>query len=418
MEASVNLKDKLSQLDRQTRPGNFARQERSAFAEIRNLPEGEEVVSAAGIFYLLRKVYDLTYLHGNQSLAKILQRSLSPARFILRQTENLPSTAESLLFLDTETTGLSGGVGTMAFLVGVGYFRDNSFVIEQLFARNFREERAALGYLKDLTSSFTTLVSFNGKSFDWPLLINRWIFNRIPEPDHLVSHLDLLYLSRRLWRRTIGECTLGNIERKILNVRRQGDVPGYLVPQLYFEFLRTRDARDLHKVFHHNRLDILSLVTLLALQLDILDGQAPDVPVDHVALGKLFLQIKEEALSLSYLENSQEQIRQSDFLQEVNLFLAKLYKRQGELGKARSLWNSIIATGQFQLEAYEELAKCYEHRDRDYESALRVCLAAKKRIRFMESLNRNPISIAEKKALEYRINRLEKRLISKRKNQL
>ena len=414
----MNLRDKLSQLDQQTRRGSFGHSGHPGFSEIRNLPEGEEITSASGTFYRLRKVYGLTYLHGNQSLAKIPQRSLSPARFILRQTEDLPSAPESLLFLDTETTGLSGGVGTMAFLVGAGYFRDDSFVIEQIFARDFREERAALIYLKDLTSSFSALVSFNGKSFDWPLLVNRWIFNRITEPDHLKSHLDLLYLSRRLWRRTIGECTLSNIERKILNVRRQGDVPGYLVPQLYFEFLRTRDGGDLQKVFHHNRLDILSLVTLLALQLDILDGQAPDVPVDHVSLGKLFLQIKEEALSLSYLENSQEQIRQSEFLQEVNLFLAKLYKRQGELGKARSLWNSIIATGQFQLEAYEELAKCYEHRDRDYKKALNLCLAAKKRIRFLESMNRIPVAPAEKKRLEYRINRLEKKLIAKRKNPL
>jgi len=414
----VNLKDKLSQLDRQTRPGKVGHFGFPGFSEIRNLPEGEEMASAEGTFYRIRKMYDLSYLHGNLSLAKILQRSLSPARFILRQMEGVPSTPESLLFLDTETTGLSGGVGTMAFLVGAGYFKEDSFIIEQLFARDFREERAALIYLKNLTRSFTTLVSFNGKSFDWPLLVNRWIFNRITEPDHLKSHLDLLYLSRRLWRRTIGECTLGNIEKKILDVRRQGDVPGYLVPQLYFEFLRTRDARPLGKVFHHNRLDILSLVTLLALQLDILDGQAPDVLVDHVSLGKLFLQIKEEALSLSYLENRHEQIQQSEFLQEVNLFLARLYKRQGDLGKARSLWTSIMATGQFQLEAYEELAKCYEHIDRDYENALKVCLAAKERIRFLESIGRYPVSTAEKSGLEHRINRLEKKLILKGKKEL
>ncbi|NOY78497.1 MAG: hypothetical protein GXO76_11575 [Calditrichaeota bacterium] len=414
----MNLKDKLSQLDRQTRPGRLGQAGLAKFSEIRNLPEGEEIASPEGVFYRIRKSYDPTYLHGNQALARICRRSLSSARFILRQMEYVPSSPENLLFLDTETTGLSGGVGTMAFLVGVGYFRDDSFIIEQLFARDFREERAALIYLKELTRPFTVLVSFNGKSFDWPLLVNRWIFNRIAQPDHLKGHLDLLYLSRRLWRRTIGDCTLGNIERKILAVHRQGDVPGYLVPQLYFEFLRSRDAAQLRKVFHHNRLDILSLVTLLSLQLDILDGQAPDVLVDHVSLGKLFLQIKEEALSLSYLENNHEKIRQSDFLQEVNLFLARLYKRQGERGKARSLWNAIIATGQFQLEAYEELAKCYEHVDRDYESALQVCLAAKERVRLLESIGRSPISTAEKAGLEHRINRLEKKLISKRKTEL
>ncbi len=414
----MNLKDKLSQIDRQTHPKRMERSLRPEHLQIRNLPEGEEIASAGGRFYRIRKVYDRSHLHGNLSLAKILQRPLSPARFILKQMDGVPSTPESLLFLDTETTGLSSGVGTMAFLVGIGYFRDDSFIIEQLFARDFREERAALIYLKDFTRPFGALVSFNGKSFDWPLLVNRWIFNRIAAPDHLKSHLDLLYLSRRLWHRTIGECTLGNIEKEILGVRRQGDVPGYLVPQLYFEFLRSRDAIQLRKVFHHNRLDILSLVTLLALQLDILDGQAPDVVVDHVSLGKLFLQIKEEALSLSYLENSQEQIQQSDFLVEVNLFLAKLYKRQGELGKARSLWKSIMATGQFQLEAYEELAKCYEHIDRDYENALEVCLAAKERIRFLENMGRHSASIVEKAGLEHRIDRLEKKLMSKRKKQL
>ena len=412
----MNLKDKLALLDRQARPKVTNQSTVLRPQRVKNLPDGEEIVTPAGSFFRILKKYDISYLHGNQSILTIFEHSLSSVRFILKQVEEFPLRLEELLFLDTETTGLSGGVGTIAFLIGAGYFRGNTFVIEQIFARDFREERAALTYLKNLTEPFQALVSFNGKSFDWPLLVNRWIFNRISEPNHLRNHLDLLYLSRRLWRRTIGECTLGNIEKKILGINRQGDVPGYLVPQLYFEFLRTRDARLLQKVFYHNQLDILSLVALLNVQLDILDGQASDVPIDHISLGKLFLQIKEENLTLTYLENSRDQMDQSEFLEEVNLFLAKLYKRQGDLGKAKSLWKSIIATGHFRFEAYEELAKCYEHKARDYEGALKVCFAAKDRIRFMEKIGKNPLSYAEKSALEHRMERLEKKLLLKRKN--
>ncbi|HDZ12661.1 MAG TPA: hypothetical protein ENH53_10665, partial [Bacteroidetes bacterium] len=288
----MNLKEKLALLDRQTRPRSFELPKRE-LRNIRNLPEGEELTRPEGRFYRVRREYSLSSERGNQALYHLLNRSFESARFILKQPEGIPIHSENLLFLDAETTGLSSGVGTVAFLIGLGYFQKDSFILEQLFARDFREERAALAYLSELTQDFTTLVSFNGKTFDWPLLVNRWIFNRLPVPDHLDFHLDLLYLSRRLWRRTIGECTLGNIEKEILQITRYGDVPGYLVPQFYFDFLRTKDGTALQKVFYHNQMDILSLAALLNLQLEVLEGHSPEVPIDHLSLGKLFLQIKE-----------------------------------------------------------------------------------------------------------------------------
>ncbi|GBE26771.1 hypothetical protein BMS3Bbin03_00690 [bacterium BMS3Bbin03] len=409
----MNLKEKLALLDRQTRPRSFELPKRE-LRNIRNLPEGEELTRPEGRFYRVRREYSLSSERGNQALYHLLNRSFESARFILKQPEGIPIHSENLLFLDAETTGLSSGVGTVAFLIGLGYFQKDSFILEQLFARDFREERAALAYLSELTQDFTTLVSFNGKTFDWPLLVNRWIFNRLPVPDHLDFHLDLLYLSRRLWRRTIGACTLGNIEKEILQITRYGDVPGYLVPQFYFDFLRTKDGTALQKVFYHNQMDILSLAALLNLQLEVLEGHSPEVPIDHLSLGKLFLQIKEEALSLEYLEINHDKIIRSEFVAEINLFLAQLYKRRQEWKKANNLWKTMMMTARFELEPYEELAKYYEHQARDCEEAHKICLEAQKRISLLEQLGKHPVSIVQKQALTHRIDRLARKIRTKR----
>ena len=411
----MNLKEKLARLDRQTHPTAFRRPEEVSEPPVQNLPDGEEMNRPEGRFYRMTKRFPANHTHGAFEVGALCTRSLDGARFIVKEPEIRLFSARDLLFLDTETTGLSGGVGTLAFLIGLGFFDDDSFVVEQLFARNFREERAALAYLLERTRHFSALVTYNGKSFDWPLLLNRWIFNRFSPPEHLTTHLDLLYFSRRLWRRTIGECSLGNIEKQILRVRRFGDVPGYLVPQIYFDFLRSRDARELQKVFYHNQMDILSLVTLLDFQLDILDGNLDGKTLDPVSLGKLFVEMEEMPLGRQVLEKHRQQELQTPFREEVALFLARLHKRNGNWPEAVALWENLLESGKFLVEPYEELAKFYEHRQQDNEKALNLTNLALRHIAFLEKLGRGRAWQDAKEALEYRRNRLERKRLKGKK---
>ena len=409
----MNLKEKLAQLERQTRRPPLHRKNEKPQA-LRNLPEGEELVLSEGRFYRMIRRFPLQHTHGDVLIGGLRTRSLEGARFIVRNPAVQTIHAEELLFLDTETTGLSGGVGTMAFLIGIGYFLEDSFWVEQIFARDFREERAALAYLLNRSQPFVALVSYNGKSFDWPLLVNRWILNRLPPPNHLRHHLDLLFLSRRLWRRTIGECTLGNVEKQILNVRRFGDVPGYLVPQIYFDFLRSRDATELQKVFYHNQMDVLSLAALLDFQLDILDGRLDGKTLDPVALGKLFVEMKEMEKGEEVLKNhGQHSSLETPFAQEVALFLARLYKRRGEWESALALWKQALADGRFSVEPYEELAKFYEHHQRNYTKALEYTDSALRKIDILEKLGRGGQWQGVRKALIYRRDRLHRKLQGK-----
>src|SRR5690606_37808519 len=160
-----------------------------------------------------------------------------------------------------ETTGLSRGTGTYAFLVGVGRFVEGDFRLRQFFMRDYDDEYPMLEALRAELAEAEAIVTFNGRSFDWPLLETRSTMNRLRLPR--LPHLDLLYPARRLWRPIIGGCRLSELEGAVLGLERHDDVPGYLIPQLYFDFLQTGDATPLTGVLVHNRLDILSMAALV-----------------------------------------------------------------------------------------------------------------------------------------------------------
>jgi uncharacterized protein YprB with RNaseH-like and TPR domain len=164
-----------------------------------------------------------------------------------------------VVFLDTETTGLFGGAGSLAFLIGIGCFTEKGLIIEQYLMRDFDEEYPMLKSLLDRLKEFRVLVTFNGKSFDWPLLESRFIFSRLKATDWEDRHIDLLHLSRRLWSRCLENCSLSTIEKGILGLYREDDIPGYMIPKVYLEYLNTGDPAEmrrvlklpyLHNVFH------------------------------------------------------------------------------------------------------------------------------------------------------------------------
>ena len=220
---------------------------------------GTETSVGEGVFWLDLRHYDRAYTHG---------------RYALSGLEDVPETALELLgvpdlgdrpaFLDTETTGLAGGAGTLAFLVGVGVRTDGGFDLHLIFMRDPDEEPAALAYLTELLSGVTGLVTFNGRGFDVPLLETRYVMNRMVPTPLALPHLDLLTVARRLWRDHLPSRRLGELERHILDVTRtEEDLDSGLIPWMYRQYLATGDAHEMVRVLYHNEIDVLSLASLL-----------------------------------------------------------------------------------------------------------------------------------------------------------
>jgi hypothetical protein len=198
---------------------------------------------------------------------------------------------ERLVFLDTETTGLAGGTGTCAFLIGIGTVEGTQFVVRQYFLRDYPEEKAILQDLAEVLGSFDGLVTYNGKTFDVPLLETRYTLARLKAPFGRLLHFDALHPARRLWKLRLESCRLTDLESAVLGIGREGDVPGSEIPGIYFDYLRTGDARGLQPVFYHNALDIITLAALtveLARALGDAGASTLDSSVDLFSLSRIY----------------------------------------------------------------------------------------------------------------------------------
>lgn len=315
---------------------------------------------------------------------------------------------EAFLFLDTETTGLSSGSGTFAFMVGAGRFHEDHFWQRQFFMRDPIEEPAMLAALERFAAPADALVTFNGKSFDIPLLTTRFLTNAAPSPFSDMAHLDLLHMARRLWREVLVSRALGNLEEAMLGVRRTSeDIPGWLIPEMYTDYLRTGDARPLKGVFYHNALDIRSMVTLLGLIAAKLerpyDKHAPHG--EMFAIARLFadLGFPDEAIELysRLLDLSPETEIKSRLTQN----LAWLHRQRENFDAALPLWEGAAEEGE--VYAHVEIAKYYEHQAGDFRAAIRYSKKAMKLVKSrrasrFERLHWQP-------QLEHRLARLEDR---------
>ncbi|MDQ7053358.1 MAG: ribonuclease H-like domain-containing protein [candidate division KSB1 bacterium] len=261
----MNLKDKLRQLDRSAGGRDAASLPRRAPAEdaLDRQLKGEWVETDAGRFLRVRNRYPLPHPHGAMLLRPAHEIHRDSMRVMAKNSISDQFDPQQALFFDTETTGLAGGTGTYVFLIGLGYCTDDAFVVEQLFLPELNGERAMLAYFDSLLQQRRGLVSFNGKSFDAPLLRTRFIQQRMPPTLDLHEHLDLLHAARRLVKSDYGDCSLSTLERSLLGLERHGDVPGEEIPPIYMDFLRTGNTNGLPPIFYHNRMDILSLYALL-----------------------------------------------------------------------------------------------------------------------------------------------------------
>jgi hypothetical protein len=320
-------------------------------------------------------------------------------------------------FVDTETSGLAGGTGTFVFLLGVGTFDDQAFTVRQFFLRSPAEEKALLHCAAETLDRCTGLVSYNGRAFDLPLLNTRFLLNRWLPRLHDAPHLDLLFPTRRVWRARLGSCTLGNVEREALGIHRKDlDVPGWLIPTLYRQYLRNGEATELSRVFYHNLEDILSLVTLATRLCRLF--VFPDAPaatlaavpaVDRVSLGRVYEELGwsdagEEAYRQALHDPLPADVRESAFAR-----LALLLKRQGRRDDAAHwwrVWSEEASDGH--LSPFVELAKYHEWHAPDLKLAVDWAQQALKRAEAWPPSHRRSTALSD---LQHRLNRLRRKLV-------
>ena len=252
--------------------------------------EGSVISNACGSFLLVRREYSVEWRHGDLELGAILKEPPGAAAWISDDMTLADMDWRETLFLDTETTGLAGGAGTVCFLIGIGKFTSPSvFRLDQCFMRDFDDEGAMLQFIDEEYPTPSALVSYNGKSFDLPLLRNRHVQHRAAFPWKHTPHFDLVHAVRRIWKRRLGDCSLAHVETRLLGVRRSGDIPGSMIPRIWLDFLSQGNPYPLRPVFYHHRMDILSLVTLagyLARSLRETDGSGFLESEDRLSLLK------------------------------------------------------------------------------------------------------------------------------------
>jgi len=346
-------------------------------------------------FHGARRVGDCHVADGD--LLRLLDPALPPP----------DGAGQRTLFVDLETTGLSGGAGTVAFLVGVGWFDLGAFQVRQFLLTSYASERALLCAVAECFDAAALLVTYNGKTFDVPMMETRWLFHRMPMPLESVRHFDMLHPARRLWssraassegpqgaaaeRRSRaagndeGGCRLGTLERVLCDVTRVGDVPGMEIPARYFRFLRSGDARPLEPVLEHNRLDLISLAAVAAHAVELVEHGSDRCrdAAEALGLGKVYERAGSIDRALACYDRAA-----SDRGAHVDVAGEALYRRGVRLrrdrrfAEAAEAWRAILALkgrrttvlATLQQYATEALAVHHEHRQKDLEGARELAL--------------------------------------------
>jgi hypothetical protein len=363
---------------------------------------GEVVETPRGPLLVARREFPLDHRHGGWPLTHAV-RVDPPVLALIARLDTAPGDdPRGLLFLDTETTGLAGGTGTYAFLVGAGWIEEDRFVVTQYFMRDLDEEPALLEALAPRLEAASAIVTFNGAAFDLPLLETRFVLTRRRWPV-ASAHIDLLPAARRVWSTRFDDCRLATLERRVLGLERPEDVPGALIPLLYFDFIRYRRAGPLSRVFAHNRHDVLSLAALLgwfAWACGEPAGDALGAP-DLAGLGRLWEAIDPER-SAAYYRRALDAGLDGETARRARLRLAGWDKRAARWQDACSLWSDATSAPGFDVRPWEELAKYHEHRGRDLAAARAIVLRA---LELAEAAS-SPRAV---ESLSYRLARLERR---------
>ena len=389
---------------------------------------GEWRAGGSARSFVVTRRFDAKTRYGRSRVGDFASRVAAAQHGASLLSTGLPSLP--FVFFDLETTGLSGGAGTHAFLVGCGWFEgDGSFVTEQHLMTDYAAERAMLTLVAQDLGRAGALVTFNGKSFDAPVMDTRYLFHRLAPPCARIPHVDVMHPARRFWggRRDLG-CSLVALEQQLLGARRMGDVPGFEIPARYFQFVRTGDPQPLADVCEHNRLDLLSLAGLTArlLSLVVEGASSTDDAREALALGRVYErsgdqarsgEAFERAITLATASTDRGRTRSStvewawtaDGIRvEAARSLALAARRGRRFNEAAEWWRRLLEVpgcpAAIARDATEALAIHHEHRDRDLASAKMFAL---------KSLEAGA-EAACGDALRHRLARIERKMVSER----
>ncbi len=342
-------------------------------ADLAEALRGEWHESAAGPVFVRDEWFSLDHLHGALPLRSALDAAPDALAHLVQLAEAPP--VARLAFFDIETTGLSGGAGTYIVLAGLGSYELASpgeapaFRMRQYFLADLAHERAMLSLLADDLARFEGLVTYNGRSFDIPFVQTRLTLARVPYPCAGLPHFDLLHIVRRLYRHRMPACRLADAERRLLRIDRPDDVPGSLIPAIYFEYLLSGRVSALRGVFRHNADDVLSLVGVLARAAALL-GAAPKDPDDAVAVARWWEHAGDAGRAADLYRFALPWLEGGDDWTWAAIRYARLCRRAGQREEAARLWRKLWAGGH--RPSGIDLAKHLEHHLRDFCGAVEV----------------------------------------------
>ena len=363
--------------------------------------DGEWKHAGTHRFLVVERSYAPGHRHGAISVADSLPPDEGWSRLAL--LAGAPC-GGNLLFVDLETTGLAGGAGSYAFLVGCGWFNRGRFHVRQFLLSSFASERALLEAVRDVAGTVDTVVTYNGKSFDLPLIETRYALNRLTTPFADMPHVDMLHHARRLWHGHDEGHRLSSLESSLLGHEREGDVPGFEIPSRYFHYVRTGDARPLDAVFEHNRRDLLSLALLTARAAQLLDEGVTGArtPREALGIGRLYERSGMNADALACYAKAAEMA--PEVCAEALYAHAVLLRRTRHYAAAADVWQRLLELGdcppRVEREAAEALAVHHEHRLRSLLSAKRLA---------MRTLQLDA-TLTRREATEHRLARLDRKL--------
>jgi uncharacterized protein YprB with RNaseH-like and TPR domain len=353
---------------------------------------GGEALGGSEACVVIDRRYAADASHGRHRIESCVPRADAPIHlFDARVTADHAAWWRKVVFFDIETTGLSGGAGTIAFLAGCGWFDEaGHFLVRQFFLAAPSGERPMLDALRDVFAEASLLVTYNGRTFDVPFMEMRWAFHRAAAPTDDLPHFDMLPPARRLWSRREmaspeGEgCSLSALERRVLGFHRLGDVPGFEIPARYFQFLRTGEASLIEGVLEHNRHDLVSLAAVMshALWLAQEGPEACREPAEQVALGRIYERGGQEDAAVRSYEMA-EATGDAEVRRHALARMAVIHRRASRHDAAASAWQTILdlvprgrrALGPLERRAAEALAIHHEHRAKNLGEARRYAEA-------------------------------------------
>lgn len=382
----------------------------------------QEVWTLAGPCLVATTRYPLDETRGGWALGALLAVNGAATAACGRDPRLAEFDFGRAAFLDTETSGLSGGAGTFAFMVGVGLFQADGYTVHQLFMRSPAEERALLHALGELLAPCSGLVTFNGRSFDAPLLNTRYALQRQPSPLAELLHLDLLPAARQRWRLRLPSCALGALEKDVLGFQRtQEDVPGWLIPSIYQEYARSLGQPrpevldDMARVFYHNREDIVNMAPLAAMlcaPFELAGARAPDAslhPADWVSLGRCYEELDWQEVSEAAYRRALGASLTPELRRVALQRLGWLLKRQARRAEAVAVWHDwITSVPGPDVTPYEELAKHHEWHELDLAAARKWTLWG---LHTAKQLPPGPAREGTLTGLQHRLERLERKLV-------